>query len=184
MSANQNFDAPPSTNGDFVLPNGPIALPNTASPLPAGDGVPAQSLPVAWAPASQPPSAFSRAYDRANRGIGAVLQRVTLPQDDAPADLLGKLVFSTPPWFISLIVHFSFMILLGLLVLGANAVSKKDTGIEVNLSDKNNHDNEIYAEKLGEQLTDPSQTFSRTARSRRTQSLPSHPAICRRSSIR
>ena len=49
-------------------------------------------------------------------------RRVTLPEDDAPADLLGKLVVSTPPWFISLIVHFSIMILLGLLVLGANAL--------------------------------------------------------------
>ena len=60
-----------------------------------------------------------------NRAIGAVLQRFTLPQDDAPTDLLGKLVSSTPPWFISLIVHFSIMILLGLLVLGANAVAQK-----------------------------------------------------------
>ena len=92
-------------------------------------------------------------------GIGAVVQRVTLPQDDAPADLLGKLVSSTPPWFISLIVHFSIMIFLGLLVLGANAVSKKD-GIEVDLSHANEKDNEIYAETLGEQLDDPSQKFS------------------------
>ena len=75
-------------------------------------------LPTAWAPAPQPPSAVSRAYNSANRWLGAVLQRVTLPQDDAPADLLGKLVSSTPPWFISLIVHFSIMIFLGLLVLG------------------------------------------------------------------
>lgn len=136
-----------------------MVVPKAAPPpLPPTNGSMDVPLPTAWAPASQPPSAVSRAYNNANRGIGAVLQRVTLPQDDAPADLLGKLVSSTPPWFISLIVHFSFMILLGLAVLGANAVRNKDSGIEVDLSHAK--DNEKYAETLGEQLTDPSQKIS------------------------
>jgi hypothetical protein len=117
-------------------------------------------LPTAWAPASQPSSVLNRAYSSANRGAAAVVERVALPQDDAPTDLLGKLVSLTPPWFISLIVHFSMMIFLGLLVMGANAVSKKE-GIEVDLSHANDKDKEIYAETLGEQLTDPSQKFSR-----------------------
>ncbi len=93
-----------------------------------------------------------------NRAIGAVLQRFSLPEDDAPADLLGKLISSTPPWLISLIFHFSVMIVLGLAVLGAHAVVKKEMAIEVDLS--NRKDDEIYAETLGEQLTDPTQKIS------------------------
>jgi hypothetical protein len=160
MPANQDFEAPRTTGGDFVIPESPALIPRAApqqQPT-AATGGPDSPLPTAWAPASQPPSALSRVYNSANRGVGSVLQRVTLPQDDAPADLLGKLVSLTPPWFISLIVHFSIMIFLGLLVLGANAVGKKDA-IEVDLSHANDKD-EIYAETLGDQLTDPSQKFS------------------------
>ncbi len=160
MPANQDFEAPRTTHGDFVIPESPVVVPRTAQPPPPiAGGASDAPLPTAWAPASQPASAFSRAYNGANRGIGTVLQRVTLPEDDAPADLLGKLVSLTPPWFISLIVHFSIMIFLGLLVIGANTV-RKDSGIEVDLSHANDKDNEIYAETLGEQLTDPSQKFS------------------------
>src|SRR6478672_4896781 len=160
MSANQDLNAPGTTNGDFLIPESPVVVAK-AAPVPTSNGsAPNEPLPTAWAPASQPPSVLNRAYNSANRGIGAVVERVALPQDDAPADLLGKLVSLTPPWFISLIVHFSIMIFLGLLVLGANAVRDKDRGIEVDLSHANEKDNEIYAETLGEQLTDPSQKFS------------------------
>src|SRR4029079_6171160 len=135
-------------------------VPGAALPPATNGSASNEPLPTTWAPASQPTSALNRAYSNANRGIGAAVQRVALPQDDEPTDLLGKLVSSTPPWFISLIVHFSIMIFLGLLVLGASAVAKKD-GIEVDLSHANEKDNEIYAETLGEQLTDTSQKFSR-----------------------
>jgi hypothetical protein len=159
MPANQNFEAPRTSGGDFVIPESPVVVPGAAQSPPTNGSAPNEPLPMVWSPASQPRSAFNLAYTNANRGIGAVLQRVTLPQDDAPADLLGKLVSLTPPWFISLIVHFSIMIFLGLLVLGANAVNKKNNGIEVDLSNVKDKD-EIYAETLGEQLTDPSQKFS------------------------
>lgn len=159
MPANPNFGAPRTSGGDFILPESPVVVPGAAPPPPIAGGAPAAPVPTAWTPPSQPPSALNRVVNNANRGIGAVVKRVALPQDDAPADLLGKLVSLTPPWFISLIVHFSIMIFLGLLVLGANAVSKKD-GIEVDLSHTSDKDNEIYAETLGEQLTDPSQKFS------------------------
>src|SRR3954468_23295735 len=108
MSANPDLNAPQTSNGDFVVPNSPVVVP-TAAP-PAGNGVPGnEPLPTAWAPPSQPPSALNRALGNANRGIGAVVERVALPQDEKPTDLLGLLVSSTPPWFISLIVHFSMM---------------------------------------------------------------------------
>lgn len=138
MPANQDLNAPGTAGGDFLIPESPVVVPRVA----------------------QPPSALNRAYKSTSRGVGAVVERVALPQDDTPPDLLGKLVSLTPPWFISLIVHFSMMIFLGLLVIGANAVSKKE-GIEVDLSHANDKDKEIYAETLGEQLTDPSQKFSR-----------------------
>src|SRR5262249_30234523 len=63
------------------------------------------------------------------------------------------MVSSTPPWLISLIVHFSIMIFLGLLVFEANSVVKRDM-VEVDIS--NLKDNEVYAEMKGDQLTDPS----------------------------
>jgi Prenyltransferase and squalene oxidase repeat len=160
MPANQDLNATGTTGGDFLIPESPVVVPRAAQPPTSSGSAPNEPLPTAWAPASQPPSALNRAYTTANRGVGAALERVALPQDDAPVDLLGKLVSLTPPWFISLIVHFSIMIFLGLLVLGANAVAKKD-GIEVDLSHANEKDNEIYAETLGEQLTDPSQKISR-----------------------
>jgi hypothetical protein len=160
MPANQNLNAPGATGGDFVIPESPVVISNAAPARTTNGSAPNEPLPTDWAPTSQGPSALNRAYNSANRGVSAVVERVALPQDDVPADLLGKLVSLTPPWFISLIVHFSMMIFLGLLVIGANAVSKKE-GIEVDLSHANDKDKEIYAETLGEQLTDPSQKFSR-----------------------
>lgn len=160
MSANQDFNAPRATNGDFVIPESPVVVPAAAQPPSTNGSAPNEPMPTAWTPPPQAPSALNRAYNNANRGIGAAVERVVLPQDDSPTDLLGKLVSFTPPWFISLIVHFSIMIFLGLLVLGANAVSKKDSGIEVDLSHANEKDNEIYAEDVGKQLDDPKQKFS------------------------
>ena len=158
MPANQDFDASQDARGDFALPKSPAVVPGGAPPS-VGGAPPGNALPNAWAPPMQPPSAVSRAYDTANRNVTAAVQRVTLPQDDKSPDLLGALVSSTPPWFISLIIHFSIMIVLGLLVIGANAVVQREA-IEVNLSPANEKDKEIYAETLGEQLTDPSQKFS------------------------
>src|SRR4029079_4690490 len=136
-------------------------VPGAALPPATNGSASNEPLPTTWAPASQPTSALNRAYSNANRGIGAAVQRVALPQDDGPTDLLGKLVSLTPPWFVSLIVHFSIMIFLGLIVLGTNAVLDRDKSIEVDLSPRaSEKDNEIYAETLGEQLTDPSQKIS------------------------
>jgi hypothetical protein len=160
MPANQDLNAPGTAGGDFLIPESPVVVPRAAQPPPRNGSASNEPLPTAWAPASQPPSAVNRAYNSANRSVSAAVERVALPQDDAPTDLLGKLVSLTPPWFISLIVHFSMMIFLGLLVIGANAVSKKE-GIEVDLSHANDKDKEIYAETLGDQNTDASQKFSR-----------------------
>src|SRR5262249_41209964 len=74
----------------------------------------------------------------------------------AAADPLAKLVTSTPPWFISLIVHFSLMIILGLAVVGVHSVAMHDEApLEMDLGPERK-DNEIYAETLGQQLEDPS----------------------------
>ena len=151
MPANQDFDAPGTTGGDFVIPESPVVVPDGCAA--AGETA------VLRTSRCRRPGLRRRSRRRHSialtttriAGLARLSSASTLPQDDAPTDLLGKLVSSTPPWFISLIVHFSIMIFLGLLVLGANAVSKKD-GIEVDLSHANEKDNEIYAETLGEQL--------------------------------
>jgi hypothetical protein len=117
-------------------------------------------MPAAFTRGPQAPSAASRGYNRANRWLGSLIQRVTLPEDEAPGDFLGKLVSSTPPWLISLIVHFSIMILMGLMVLEAHTqVNKPDETIEVDLGPELKEDQK-WAENIGEQLKDPSQHFN------------------------
>lgn len=158
MSLDQNLESHRLSNGEFGWkdPLVPI-LGDKLQPV-VGDSSESPPLPEGWMSAAQGPSSLKRGYDRANRWIGSIVHRVTLPEDDTPVDPFGKLVASTPPWFISLIVHFSVMIVLGLAALEAhNVVSKKDA-IEVDLAPP--RDNEIYAERLGEQLDDPSAKFS------------------------
>jgi hypothetical protein len=159
MSLDPNFDSQPTRGGDFVWSQGPPLAPvapiATTPPVVAATAEPVQSLPTAWAPAAPPTSAITGTFRRANQWVGSIIQRFTLPEDNAPADPFGKLVAFTPPWFISLIVHFGFMIVLGLAVFGAQRVASiEDRSIDVDLSQPK--DNEIYAETLGEQLDDPS----------------------------
>jgi len=132
---------------------GPQPPPPTGQPI----GLP-QSMPAGWIPRAEGPSPIRRSYDRVNHWLGSLVHRVTLPEDAAPADPLGKLVVSTPPWLISLIVHFSFLILLGVIALEAHHLAtKSDPVIEVDLSKPKD---EIFADRLGEQLDDPSIPFS------------------------
>lgn len=159
MSPDQDFESHQLTGDDFAWTGTPIPVPRDIPQAATGDVAKDPSLPAGWIGPAQGPSLLKRGYDRANRWMGSILQRVTFPEDEAPVDPFGKLVASTPPWLISLIVHFSMMIVLGLAVLEAhNATSKKDKTIEVDLSQP--RDNEIYAETLGEQLDDPSAKFS------------------------
>jgi len=157
MSPNQDIEAQGISGNDFAFSGSPVLVPPappSPSELPAANPV----LPDTWGPAASKPSLLTRAYAGANRSLGAVVQRFMLPDDNEPVDFFGKLISSTPPWLISLIIHFSLMILLGLAVFGANTVVQKEMAIEVDLSKQ--RDNEVYAETLGEQLTDPSAKFS------------------------
>ena len=160
MSLDVNFEGPPSAGGDFVWVQGDAEVPGDAAPpLPPPIPIVDPSLPSAWAPPPPQQSGLSSAVRGANQWIGGVIQRLTLPEDSGPVDPFGKLVATTPPWFISLIVHFSIMIFLGLAVFGARAVIvRKDPPVEMQLGER--RDDEIYAEKLGEQLDDPTQTIS------------------------
>jgi hypothetical protein len=159
MSANQNFDSPPMTGAGGQWQGPPVMVPKVSSPTPTNPGIgPNGALPTGFTPTAPKHSLFSRAYQGTNRVAGSFLQRFALPQDSAPADLLGKVVTSTPPWLISLIVHFTIMIVLGLVVMEASRAPKDDIAVEVDLS--RHGDNEKWAETLGEQLTDPSAKFS------------------------
>jgi hypothetical protein len=85
-----------------------------------------------------------------------------LPEADEPRDILDCLASSTPPWFVSLIVHFCLMIFLGLAALGVHDAAMNHKPIELELAnDTTSVEDEIYAERLGEQLDDPSQLISR-----------------------
>ena len=160
MSVDQDFDPHRTADGDFAW-NAPLAaVPPVASQPGGAAPPPIPELPSGWMGPPAGPSPGNRFFGRANRWLGSLVHRVTLPEDDAPVDPFGKLVSTTPPWLISLIVHFSGMILLGLIALEVHHVAtREDTKIEVDLA-KPETKEEIYAERLGEQLDDPRQTFS------------------------
>ena len=159
MSLDDHIETHRLGNGDLAWkePVVPI-LRDTPQPV-APNPSKLPPLPVGYIHPGKSPAAGKGAFDRFNRWLGSMVHRVTLPEDATSADPFSKLVASTPPWMISLIVHFSFMILLGLVALEVHNLSKdEEQTIEVDLSPPK--DNEIYAEKLGEQLEDPSVAFS------------------------
>jgi hypothetical protein len=161
MSPDSQFDVSAGNGAEFASGSIPpiVRSPGTHSVASATTGPP-EMIPRAWTPAPSRPSAVVGGYHRLNDWVGAIIKRFTLPEDAGPVDPLGKLVSTAPPWFISLIVHFSIMILLGLLVLGAHEVAtRNEKPIEVDLAPKQEKE-ERWAEKLGEQLFDPKQTFS------------------------
>src|SRR5262245_42597123 len=106
MAAGQEFESQSAARNGSPLNDVPVLVSQPEPKQAAVDSVKNAALPAAWMSAPKPPSVLSRVYDGANRGIGAVLQRFALPQDEVPTDLLGKMVSSTPPWLISLIFHF------------------------------------------------------------------------------
>ncbi|HEX2476261.1 MAG TPA: prenyltransferase/squalene oxidase repeat-containing protein [Lacipirellulaceae bacterium] len=122
--------------------------------------VDASSMDGFIAPRRKPPL-WRRAKDAIRTRVAALVGAITLPEDDQPTDLVGRLIGATPPWFVSVIVHFSFMILLGLAALKAGDVVQDSSSVEIELSNSEPlGDDEIYAETLGEQLDDPTQLVS------------------------
>lgn len=99
-------------------------------------------------------SIISRFADRVRGWTSSLPRGVALPESEAPEDLLGRFAISAPPWLVSMVIHFSLMILLGLIVLRATA--PPEPTIEVEIADNEDLRDEIYAETLGEQLDDPS----------------------------
>ncbi len=157
MTLDSQFDFS-ALSGYAAAPGG---SPAPAAPPLAAPAAPAEPLPAAWTQSPTPPSTLTSTFRGINKWLGTLIQRFTLPEDEAPVDPFGILVSATPPWLISLIVHFSLMIFLGLVVLGAQTVVKyKLPPVEIDLSSKPHSENEIWAETLGEQLEDPSQKFS------------------------
>src|ERR1700753_1192438 len=159
MPPDSQFDLPSTNGAEFAEGRLPTVMSPANGWQPAANPSAYEPLPSAWAPPPARASAAVGGFHRLNNWVGSIIKRFTLPEDAGPVDPFGKLVSTAPPWFISLIVHFSIMILLGLLVLGAHQVAMhRDQPIEVDLTPQK--DNEIYAEKLGQQLDDPSATFS------------------------
>ncbi len=102
----------------------------------------------------QRPSVLSRLFGGLRNWTGGLARGVALPEADAPDDLLGRFALSAPPWLVSMVIHFSLMILLGLIVLRATA--PPEPTIEVEIANNEVLRDEIYAETLGQQLDDPS----------------------------
>src|SRR5262245_9209134 len=111
-------------------------------------------LPDNWPVVPRRPSLVKRAMGAVRSRVGAAIEPLLLPEDHPPRGLFERMISVTPPWLVSLVVHLSLMIGLGLIVLQAN--SRKDETITVEMSnDDNAADDEIYAETLGEQLETP-----------------------------
>jgi len=107
-------------------------------------------------------SILGRASNRVSQLRRSVLDRFILPEDNTGSvDILGYIATATPPWFVSLIVHFSLMILLGLAALGVHDATTKSEPIEIELSNAiREPKEEIFADRIGEQLDDPNQLIS------------------------
>jgi hypothetical protein len=105
------------------------------------------------------PGLLSRARIRMQGFVATLAQQFTLPEDEQNTDVFGFLAAKTPPWLVSLIIHFSMTIALGFTALKVHDATKKPKPIEVELSNAQDSD-EIYAETLGEQLDDPTALFS------------------------
>src|SRR3954463_10068155 len=138
MSLDLNFEGPPSAGSDFVWIQDTTRAPGAAPPpLPPAIPIHDPALPRAWSPPPPRQSGLSSVFRGANQWIGNVIQRLTLPEDTGPVDPFGKLVATTPPWLISLIVHFSIMIFLGLAVFGARTVIvRNETPVEMQLGER------------------------------------------------
>jgi hypothetical protein len=161
MSVDANFDWQPIVgDGIHRMPPGPPSIePSAAAASAAESPLP---LPTTYSFAPPPNVRGVSTLQRFNLWVASIVQKFTLPEDGAPVDPLGKLVVATPPWMISMIVHFSLMILLGLLAFGASRVGRhEEPPIQMNLGEQKFEDKEeIYAERLGEQLEDPSVKMS------------------------
>jgi hypothetical protein len=107
------------------------------------------------------PSMTRRVFRRLNAWRRAFVERFTLPEEETKTDMIGFLAAETPPWLVSLIVHFSLMILLGLAAFGVHDAATSTNSIEIDLTPPAAvADDEVFAETLGEQLKDPTQAVS------------------------
>ncbi len=79
---------------------------------------------------------------------------MALPEEDDADHTVERFISSTPPWLVSMIVHFLFMIGLGLVVLKTHDLAQSKMTVDVDLSDPPEKD-ERWADQLGEQLETP-----------------------------
>lgn len=148
-----------STNGTTgaplwqeMTPGGPATA--VASP-PGVNGDNLAATPDAWRPQPRPPGLAQRVLGSFGGLFASSADQIALPdEDDAADNSIEKLISSAPPWLLSMIVHFTFMIVLGLVVLKTHTISQSKMAVEVDISEPPIKD-EIWAEQLGKQLEVP-----------------------------
>ncbi|MFO0896195.1 MAG: prenyltransferase/squalene oxidase repeat-containing protein [Pirellulales bacterium] len=87
-------------------------------------------------------------WQRLRDGLGAWLRRSGGVDEGERQGLLTRLLGSAPPWMVSLLVHASLLLVLGLAALGVHHQTQPKLEVDVARD-------EIYAETLGDQLEDP-----------------------------
>jgi hypothetical protein len=111
--------------------------------------------PDIWVAHQRRPSLARRASRFVRDRLRSAIDALVLPEDDAPRDPLARIFSLTPPWLVSMVIHLSLMIALGLIVLKSHT---KEESISVEMAaadDEPLGEDEIYAETLGEQLETP-----------------------------
>ena len=110
------------------------------------------ALPDTWVTPTRQPSLLRRVIGTARTRVGTTVESLLLPEDHPPRGFFERMLSVTPPWLVSLVVHLSLMIGLGLIVLHVNNDNKEHITVEIG---NDAADDEIYAETLGEQLETP-----------------------------
>jgi hypothetical protein len=125
------------------------------------------ALPDNWSVPVRRTSLLRRVVGAVSTRVSATIEPLLLPEEHPPGGLFERLIAVTPPWLVSLVVHLTLMIGLGLIVLQASTSNKEGITVEM-ANDDAASDDEIYAETLGEQLNTPTAMASKEGSADRT----------------
>jgi hypothetical protein len=152
-----------------MIPGGP-PLADASPPGPASSDF--APTPEAWRPRPTAPGLAQRVLGAVGGKLAASADEVALPDElDAAGNAVEKFITSAPPWLLSMIVHFTFMIVLGLVVLKTHTINQSKMSVEVDIAEPPVKD-EIWAENIGQQLETPTPFASTEGL---TKDIPSFP---------
>jgi len=133
----------------------PVVAPRPADQNPAAnfsarglsDDLP-DALPSYRRPRREP--FFRRIYRGLREWAVATFSQSVVEDEHQSRGAFSRAISSAPPWLVSLVVHLTLLVFIGLLALEVHNNDTAPMAIELG-----NEDHEIYAETIGNQLDDP-----------------------------